>query len=284
MAVRIVTDSTVDISLEQAAQIGVSIVPVYVRFGDEVLRDLYDINNAEFYRRLETSGVHPTSSQPAPGDFAKVYQELSKDTDEILSIHLTSKLSGTYNAALQGREVAGSQARIEVIDTLSLSMAVGMAVTAAAELAAAGESLDNIIRQVREMIAATRIFGIFDTIKYLQRGGRVGQAVLRLGSLLNIKPLLEVREGALVPVGAVRVREQGLAKLKQFLQRTANPVELAVVYNTFVDEAKAFRDYAADAIGCPVHLAQLGPALGVHSGPGTLLLAIRDGAAETAGL
>jgi DegV family protein with EDD domain len=283
MTVRIVTDSTVDISLEQAAQMGVTIVPVYVRFGDEVLRDLYDINNAEFYRRLETSGIHPTSSQPAPGDFAKVYQELSKDTDEILSIHLTSKLSGTYNAALQGREVAESQARIEIIDTFSLSMAVGMAVMSAAKLAAAGESLDNIIQDVREKIAATRIFGIFDTIRHLQRGGRVGQAVLRLGSLLNIKPLLEVRDGVLAPVGAVRVREHGITKLKQFLQRAVNPVELAVVYNTFADEANAFRDYVAEATGCPVHLAQLGPALGVHSGPGTLLLAVRDSLAEPAG-
>ncbi len=283
MTVRIVTDSTGDISLEQAARLGVSIVPVYVRFGDEVLRDLYDITNAEFYRRLETSGVHPTTSQPAPGDFARVYEELSRDTDQILSIHLTSKLSGTYNAALRGREIAGCKARIEVIDTLSLSMAMGMAVTAAANLAAAGESLDNIVRDVWDKITATRIFGIFDTIRHLQRGGRVGQAVLRLGSLLNIKPLLELREGVLVPVGAVRVREHGVAKLKQFLQRAADPVELAVVYNTFVDEANAFREYVAEATGCPVHLAQLGPAVGVHSGPGTLLLAIRDRLAEPAG-
>jgi len=282
MTVRIVTDSTVDISLEQAAQIGVSIVPVYVRFGDEVLRDLHDIKNEEFYRRLETGGVHPTSSQPAPGDFAKVYTELSRDTDEILSIHLTSKLSGTYNAALQGREIAASQARIEIMDTLTTSMAMGMAVIAAAKLAAAGESLEAIARDVRDMIAATRLFGVFDTIKHLERGGRVGKAVLRLGSLLNIKPILEMKDGVLAPIGAVRVRERGLDKLKQFLARAVNPVELAVVYNTFAEEAAAFRDYVADATGCPVHLAHLGPALGVHSGPGTLLLAIRESRGDQA--
>lgn len=276
MTVRIVTDSTVDISLEQAAALGINIVPVYVRFGDEVMRDLYDIDCDEFYRRLTASGVHPTSSQPAPGDFAKVYEELGREGDDILSIHLTSKLSGTYNAALQGREIAQTNARIEVLDTLSVSMAMGMAVMAASRLAAAGTAMHDIIHDVREKIAATRLMGIFDTMKHLERGGRVGKAVLRLGSLLNIRPILEMRDGVLAPIGAVRVRERGIERLKHFLHRATAPEELAVVYNTFTEEAHAFRDFVVEATGREVHLSRLGPALGVHSGPGTLLLAIRS--------
>ena len=276
MPVRVVTDSTSDISLELAAELAVTVVPVYVHFGQEVFMDLVEMQPEDFYRRL-AEGQTPTTAQPAPADFAAVYRELSGGGDEILSIHLTSKLSGTYNAALQGRELAATGTKIEIIDTLTTSMAMGLAVMAAARLAAAGESLAEIVRTVNENVARTRLYGIFDTIRYLQRGGRVGKAVLRLGSLLNIKPLLEMRHGELAPVGAVRVRAQGLEKMKYFLACAANPVEVAVVYNTFAAEAKGFRDEAAASAGCAVHLARLGPALGAHAGPGAMLVVVTEG-------
>lgn len=174
MAVRIVTDSTADISLETARQMGVSIVPVYIRFGEKVYRDLYDINQDEFYRKLETSPCHPATSQPSPDDFSKVYRELAADGDEIVSIHLTGKLSGTCNAAVRGREMSGVHSPVEVVDTGAFSMGLGLVVMAASRVAAAGGNAARVLAEIRRVIGGLHVFGILDTLKYLHRGGRIG--------------------------------------------------------------------------------------------------------------
>jgi DegV family protein with EDD domain len=277
MTVKIVTDSTSDLPPQLVQQLGITVVPVYLRFGDEVYRDGVDIGHDEFYRKLEESPVHPTTSQPTPADFADVYRRLAMETDAIVSIQTTSKLSGTYSSALQGKELAGTGCRIEVVDSLSVSMGLGLMVMAAARLAEAGESLAGVMGEVAQAIHHTRIFGVFDTLKYLLRGGRIGKAKALLGILLNVKPLLTMRDGELFPAGQVRTRSKGIDRLFDLVKNALNIQELAIVYSTTPDEAISLRERIGSIFDEKhIHLTRLGPALGVHGGPGTLILALRE--------
>ena len=277
MTVRVVTDSTADLPPQLAHQLGITVVPVYVRFGEKVYRDGVDISHDEFYQKLVASPIHPTTSQPSPSDFADVYRKLAKETEEIVSIQVTSKLSGTYNSALQGRELAGVRCRIEVIDSLSTSMGLGLIAMAAVRLAAAGESLQMIMEEIRQAIPNTHLLGVFDTLKYLLRGGRIGKAKALLGSILNVKPLITMRDGELFPAGQVRTRFKGIERLFDLVRNTSNIEEIAIVHSTTPDEADSLGERIASIFDKKrVHITKLGPALGVHSGPGTLILALRE--------
>ena len=272
MTVKIVTDSTADLPPQLAREMGVSVVPVYLRFGEEVYRDGVDITGDEFYRKLVDSPVHPTTSRPTPEDFAGVYRELSKETDEIVSVHVPQKMSGTYNSALQGKEMAVAMSRIEVIDSLSVSMGLGLIVMAAARVAQAGAGL----AEVKKAISQTHIFGIFDTLKYLVRGGRIGKVKALLGSVLSVKPLITMRDGELVPAGLARTRSKGVERLVEFVEKALSIEELAIVHSTTPDEAGSLKERVAAIFDRErIHQVRLGPALGVHAGPGTLVLALR---------
>jgi len=277
MTVKIVTDSTADLPPQLAQQLGITVVPVYVRFGEKVYRDGVDVSQDEFYQKLLESPVHPTTSQPSPSDFANVYSKLSTETDEIVSIQVTSKLSGTYNSALQGRELARAGCRIEVIDSLSVTMGLGLIAMAAARLAEAGEGLQMVMEEIRQAIPNIRLLGVFDTLKYLLRGGRIGRAKALLGSMLNVKPLITMRDGELFPTGQVRTRSKGIERLFDLVKNTLNIQELAIVHSTTPDEADSLRERIGSIFDKKrIHIARLGPALGVHSGPGTLILALRE--------
>lgn len=281
MTVRIVTDSTADISLEKAAELGISIVPVYVRFGEEVYRDLYDIDQDRFYDKLVSSPHHPNTSQPSPADFAEVYKELAANGDEIVSIHLTSKLSGTYNAALQGREMAGLAEAVEVIDTGAFSMGLGLVVTVASKVASAGGSLAAVLAEIRRVISGVHIYGILDTLKYLHRGGRIGTMKSLMGAMLSVKPLLKLKDGELAPMGLARTRARGIERLTKIIRSFLGIEELALVYSTDAGEAYRLREQLSDHVA-PEHIqvARLGPGLGVHGGPGTLIFSFITRAGE----
>jgi len=277
MAVRIVTDSTADLPPQLAEKLGIAVVPVYVRFGDKVYRDGVDISGDEFYRKLAESPVHPTTSQPTPADFANIYNKLSKETDEIVSIHLSAKTSGTYNSALQGRELAAAGCRIEVVDSYSVSMGLGLITMAGARLAEAGESLQAIMEEIRQAIPRIHTLGVFDTLKYLLLGGRIGKAKALLGTVLNVKPLITMRDGELLPAGLARTRSKGIERLFNFVKNALNIQEIAIVHNTTPDEAGSLKERIASIFDRRrIHIAKLGPALGVHGGPGILLLALRE--------
>jgi len=252
-------------------------VPVYVRFGERVYRDGVDISEDEFYQKLVESPIHPATSQPSPADFADVYKKLSREADEIVSIQVTSKLSGTYNSALQGRELVKTGCRIEVVDSLSVTMGLGLIAMAAARLAEAGESLPAVMEEIRQCIPRIRLLGVFDTLKYLLRSGRIGKAKALLGSVLNVKPLLTMRDGELFPVGQVRSRSKGIERLFDLVKNALNIQELAIVHSTTPDEAGSLRERIASIFDRGrIHVARLGPALGVHGGPGALILALRE--------
>jgi DegV family protein with EDD domain len=276
LTVRIVTDSTADLPPGEAERLGITVVPLYVRFGDEVYRDRVDISEDEFYARLERDTVHPGTTQPTPEDFAKVYRELAKQADGIVSIHISSKLSGTYSSALQAKEVVGDICRIEVIDSLWASMGLGWLAMGAAAAASAGKGMQQIAEEVRATIPCIKYMGMFDTLKYLYLGGRIGKAKCLLGSALNIKPLLTLKDGEFHAVGRARTRSKGLERLFEFARGAGGGQDFVVVHSTTPDDAQALAGrLACDFPKARIIVARLGPVLGVHTGPGTMFVGVR---------
>lgn len=276
MTIKIVTDSTADLPPALAEELGITVVPLYVRFGDETYRDRVDITEDEFYQRLMNGPIHPSTSQPTPQDFANVYRELSQQADGIVSIHISSKLSGTCNSALQAKELVATECPVEVVDSEMVSMGLGLLAIEAATLANSGKGLQQVVEEVKQLISSTHVWALFDTLKYLALGGRIGKAKALLGSVLNIKPLLVVKDGEMAPAGQVRTRAKGIGVLCDFVNKVTDIQDLAVVYSTTPDEAQVL----ADRIGTMfdknrIRLARLGSTLGVHAGPGALVVALR---------
>lgn len=277
MPVRIVTDSTCDLPPELVRDLGITVVPVYVGFCEKSYKDGIDISREQFYERLTSSPVHPTTSQPTPADFAEVYRKLAKETGQILSVHVASKLSGTVNAALRGKEVADVKSSIEVVDSQSVTMGLGIITLTGARKAAAGDSLQKVADEVHQAIVSTHLLGVFDTLKYLLRGGRIGKSKALLVSILNVKPVLTLRDGELLPVGNVRTRAKGIDRLCDFVRDALGIQELAIIHSTTPDDARSLRDRLTSFVDTSrLHLAQLGPALGVHAGPGILAVVFRE--------
>jgi len=282
MTVKIVTDSSADLPAQLVEELGITVVPLYVRFGEEVYRDRVDITEDEFYQRLTRDPIHPSTVQPSPQDFTDVYQKLSQEADGIVSIHISSKLSGTCNSALQAREQIETGCSIEVVDSQVLTMGLGLITMSAARLAAAGGSLSQVVEMVNQAIPTIQLLGLLDTLKYLLMGGRIGKARALVGSLLNVKPLLSLHYGETVPAGQARTRSKGINRLFDFVKNAVNIQDVAIAYNTTPDEAQAL----AERIGSifdkeRIMLARIGPMLGVHMGPGALIVVIREKLAGT---
>ncbi len=276
MTVKIVTDSTADLPPQLAEELGITMVPVYLRFGKEVFHDGVDITADEFYRRLKSDPVHPSTTQPTPQDFIDVYKELAPQADGIISIHVTAKLSGTFNSALQAKAAAGDKCPIEVIDSQVVTMGLGQLAMAANALAQSGKSLPQVAEEVKKMIQSIRVIGLLDTLKYLALGGRIGKVQALLGSVLNVKPMLTMKDGLLSPAGRARSRVKGIEVLFNYVKNAGAIQDMAVVYNTEREEAQAFvKRLGALFPEEKIILAQLGPALGVHTGPGIIFIALR---------
>jgi len=277
MTIKIVTDSSADLPAQLVQELGITIVPLYVRFGEKVYRDRVDISEDEFYQRLLHDPVHPSTIQPTPQDFTNVYQKLSPEADGIVSIHISAKLSGTCNAALQGKEMIDKGCPIEVVDSQLTSMGLGLIGIAAATVAKAGGDLPAVMEEVKQAIPNTHLLFLLDTLEYLLRGGRIGKAKALLGSILNVKPVLTFKDGEVVPGGQVRSRAKGLDRLFDFAKSASNIQDLAVVYNTTPDEAQALVERMGTIFAQEqIKLSRVGPMLGVHAGPGALAVAFRE--------
>ena len=276
MTVKVVTDSTADLPPRLAKELGITVVPVYLRFGNEVYRDRVDISEDEFYQRLLCDPTHPSTTQPSPQDFVDVYKDLAQEADGIISIHVTKKLSGTYNSALCGKELVEKKCPIEVIDSQVVTMGLGQLAIVANSIAESGKSLQQVVEEIKQMIPSIHLLGLLDTLKYLALGGRIGKVRALLGSVLRVKPMLTVKDGELVPAGRVRSRTRGIDRLFHFVKNAVDIRDLAVVYNTTPDEAQALLERMGSIFPKErITLARLGPALGVHTGPGILFVALR---------
>jgi DegV family protein with EDD domain len=276
LSVKIVTDSTVDLLPETIKELGITVVPVYVMSGSKTYRDGLDITQTEIYNRM-LAGEQFTTSQPTPADFANAYKTLSKETDQIVSLIMGAKLSGTYNSALQGRELAQSSSNIELIDTKATSGALGLLATQAAEMAKMGESAGNIINSIKSYIPQVHIWALLDTIKYVLKSGRLSSASNLISGVLSIRPMLTLRDGSLWPASIHRTRNKGIEKLTELVKNNRNLEAVQIVQSVDLVEAQSMKEKLADFIDqSKIHISQLGPALGVHGGPGTLVVAIRE--------
>ncbi len=268
--VRIVTDSTADLTPEQQRAAGITVVPLNVHFGDEVFRDHVDLSTDEFFRRLKASPQLPRTSQPSVGAFEEAYRSLRQGGDEIVSVHLSSKVSGTYNSALMAAQSVG-EGKIDVVDSLSTSMALGFIALEGAKLARAGRDRQAVAECLRGLVPKARVICVVDTLTYLERGGRIGKARALLGSLLNVKPILQLKDGEVVPLGRARGRPQALSRLVELLERDGKVSQLAIMHGAAHTDAEQLRERVASSYpSVDIQLTEIGAVLGTHTGPGVI--------------
>jgi DegV family protein with EDD domain len=276
--VAVVTDSAASIPEAMIERLNIHWVPYYIHRGQEVLRDLVTIQRDAFYKWLPTARELPKTASPGPGDYVQMYEGLAQNEGvrEIVSIHMTSKGSGAYQAALVAKEMLEEKIphlQIEVIDTLNVSMCQGWMVIEAARAALAGKSLADIVNQVREMMPITQMIQTADTLKYLYMGGRIGRAKHLVGSLLNIKPLIGMEDGVIVPLGQTRSRIKAYEAMAEMIEAAVGAmgqIKIAYVHAAAQEEAEKLKDLIEQRLTCVESLiAELSPALGVHTGPGT---------------
>lgn len=267
MPVRVVTDSSCDLPEDLAERLGVEIVPLTIRFGSEELTDRKELTTGEFWRRLESSPTLPETAAPSPGAFESCFRALIADgATGIVCINLSSKLSATMQSAEIAARAVGDACPVVVVDSLTVSMGVGNLAVEAAEAAAAGASLNDVVETCRSQIGRTKLFGSLDTLEYLRKGGRIGAAQAVLGSLLAIKPVVEIRDGVVAEAGKVRTRSKSLRNLANYVGN--QPVErLAVLHGNApdLDEFLVLVDqYVPRA---DIVVSQVGPVIGTHAGP-----------------
>ena len=275
--VTIVTDSCASIPEKLINSLNIRWAAYYIHRGKEVLRDLVTIQRDEFLNWLPTAKTLPTTACPGSGDYVDLYESIAQEgSKEIVSIHMTSKGSGAYQAAIVAQSMLKErlpQLRIEVIDTLNVSLCQGWMVIEAARASLAGKSMDEIISLVRGMIPITRMIQTADTLKYLYMGGRIGQAQRLVGTLLNIKPIVGMVDGTIVPLGKARSRAQAYQKMVDMVVSSVKPggkIKIAYVHAGALQEVEKIKTLIEDKLTCVENMiAELSPALAVHTGPGT---------------
>ena len=273
--VAVVTDSVADLPPQVAEEFGITVVPLTVRFGTDIYRDGLDLNSDQFYEKLKTSKVLPVTSVPPPAAFADAYDKLTEKTDEIVVISLSSKLSATYQVALQSIGLMKKQCRVEVVDSQCAVMAQGFITIAAAKAAQAGASLNEVLDVARQTICRVDMRIAFDTLEYLQRGGRIGKAQAFLGSLLKINPILGIKDGEVHPYARERSRAKAIDHLYNFAASFGNVEGLAVEYATDFNEAnKLFQRLHTKYPQVPIYLSRASPVIGTHTGPGLILVSV----------
>ena len=274
MTVRVVTDSTADLPPALALEMGITVVPLNVHFGDEVFTDGVTIHADEFYQRLVSSSNLPKTSQPAIGAFLETYQQLLTSADGIVSMHISSQVSGTVNAAQLAVSELGSNS-IVVVDTLQASLALGLIAVAAAKVTQNGGSLSEVVAEAQSASQRARFFGLVETLEYLEKGGRIGKTQALLGSLLRIKPILTMREGIAHPVEKVRTRAKGLERIAAIAAELAPLEAIGVMSSDVAEESKLIVDALTKHIhGSAPVVSRFGPILGTYLGPGSLGVAV----------
>ncbi|SDT43019.1 EDD domain protein, DegV family [Paenibacillaceae bacterium GAS479] len=275
--VRIVTDSTSDIPQEIRERLGIEMVPLQVLFGSESFLDSVTLKSEQFYDKLIAFNGLPTTSQPSPAEFITVYERLLDETPEasIISIHLSSQFSGTFQSAMLGSTMLERAADISVFDSRTASCGIGMLVVKAAEMAQSGSSKEEILREIERMRSETELYFLVETLEYLQKGGRIGKASALIGSILNIKPILSIdSSGVIVPVDKVRGTKKAVQRIIELLRgKFPADVPVSVHFAWTSQRGSALELY--EAVNANFNVAStstttLGPVIGTHVGPGTV--------------
>lgn len=267
-SVAIVTDSGCDLPADLATEHGIEIVPLTVRFGNEELVDRRDLSPADFWARVATSRVLPETSAPSPGAFEEAFRAAAgRGAVGVVCLTLSASLSATFQAAQLAAQAVAATVPVEVIDTRAVSIAEGMLAVTAARLAAEGRSLVEVVSAIGELVPRTRIYAALDTLENLRKGGRIGSAQALLGSMLSIKPVIQVADGKVEPESRQRTRARSLRYLADKVNQ-ARPVEnLAVVHGSAPDVGELVAMLQDAAEGKPIVVAEVGAVIGTHAGP-----------------
>ena len=276
MAVRIVTDSTADLPTDLVRELDITVVPCNVHFGQETFLDGVELDADRFYERLATEAQLPTTSQPSPGAFLDVYRGLLEAGHQVVSIHLSSKLSATMDSALQAKGQLGD-APLEVVDSQQVSLALGLAVTAAARAVKDGASYEDALQVTHRALGQVQFFALLDTLEYLRRGGRIGKVRGFVGSLLRVRPMITAREGMVESLTNVRSRAQGIQHMLTIAEERTPLQQVAVMHSTTPQEADELAERVRSLVpGGNVIRARVGPVLGTHAGPGAIGIAVQS--------
>ena len=269
-AVKVVTDSASDIPPTMAKELGITIVPCSVHFGWRTYRDGVDLSSDEFFAELAKSPVLPTTSQPSVGLFEEAYRRLTKETEQIISIHLPEKLSATINSARLAAQ-ALSEVEIAIVDSGQVSMSQGWLAIIAARAARQGKSLADIVALVRDAIPRLRLVAMLDTLEYIRRGGRIGRVAAMLGTLLKVKPLVQFLNGEALPLENARTRRGALRRLAEIAADMAPFEELAIMHANAPAVAQELAGMLAHLHPLErIVVSQVGAILGTHVGPGAV--------------
>lgn len=274
--IRFVTDSTADLPASLIEQYNITVVPLKVHFGDETYLDGITIKPEAFYEKLQNTTQLPTTSQPSPIDFVDAYKKIAEQSPEvkIISLHLSSALSGTYQSALLAKSMLEEQVEITVVDSLSASLGLGFAVMAAAEAAQQGKTVEECVQLAKKCISDQSIYFLVDDLTYLQKGGRIGKAAAMFGSLLNIKPILSVDDnGEVYPFDRVRGSKKAQARVFDAMQQKygSDPIKLAVLHVAAEEVAEEWAEALKQQMNIKeLIISSVGPVIGVHTGPGTI--------------
>jgi DegV family protein with EDD domain len=276
--IKIVTDSTAYLPDQVIRDHDIRVVPLCVHFGREAFKEGVELSTAEFYARLKDAAELPTTSQPSAGQFLEVFQELTAAGHEIVALTISHKLSGTYSSAVAAQEML-PDARISVIDSLSTSIGLQLMVEAAAQAAARGASRQEIVDQIEDIKQKMYVLFVVDTLEYLAKGGRIGNAKAFLGTMLKIKPILILHEGAIEPLEQVRSKRKAVAEMLNLIAGRVDgggqQAQVAVTHALVPEEAQEVSQEIASRLGCSQpRMATVGPVIGTHTGPGVIGIAI----------
>ncbi|MGD0254616.1 MAG: DegV family protein [Acidimicrobiales bacterium] len=274
--IQIVADSACDLSPEMVEERAVRIVPLSIRFGEEEFVDREELSSKEFWDRVITGPVIPETAAPAPGAFQRAFLDAADEgRSGVLCITLSSRLSATYQAAYTAAQSVADRIAVRVVDSLTVTVGEGLLVLSAADQADQGKSLDEIAASVEGLMARTRVYGVLENLDFVRRGGRIGGAAHLVGSLLSIKPVLEVREGVIEVETKQRTRQRSLKYLASKALE-AGPLERLAVANGAANDIGDVLDMLRPANSAhEMVLTDLGPVIGTHAGPGSVGLSFQ---------
>ena len=276
--VKILTDSTADIPPDVVERLGIMVLPMKIHVGQKTLRDGIDITAQDFFQKAEHAPAPPTTTPPSPREFEEAFAELTRQSDEVVAIFVSSKLSQTFRIATRAAAPLLGRSKIVIIDSQLITVGLGMLVTAAAQAAADGASLDDVVRLVRGLIPRIYIAFFVETLDYLERGGRVGKAQALLGGMLNIKPLLILEEGEIVALEKVRTRQKAIEKLVEFITEFTRIERMVILHSTTPEDVKLLIEQINLVLpNLDISVDNYGPVMATHLGPNALGVVVYEG-------
>jgi DegV family protein with EDD domain len=277
--IHVVTDSGADLSADVRQRLGIHVVPLTVQFGDEIFKDGVEISTAEFYAKLESDDQMPSTCQPSPSDFVAMYERIAQPGDTIISVHLSSKMSGTYQSAVLASTMLDLDVTIKAVDSKAASMGLGLVAVTAAEGVRDGKDLDTILADVHHTIDSLQVYFVVDTLEYLKKNGRIGLASALVGTLLNIKPILTLVDGQVAPFEKIRGKAKALKRIQELVEEFRGKfpdqkIRAALSHAENPAEAVRLAQVLSELLPLDgeVLLGEIGSTIGVHTGPGVVAL------------